>query len=57
VLSDQVFDRRANPALTDPTGREKVFTIDFLDESFPRDRKFPALMGFKESQNLSFEII
>ena len=54
---DQMLDRGADLALADPKGREEIFSIDFLYEPFPGDRKFPALMGLKKSQDGRFEIV
>ena len=54
---NQVFDRRSYFALTNFKRRKYIFSIDFFDERLARDGKVPALVGLKESENLSFEIV
>jgi hypothetical protein len=62
VAFDQVFDDPPNLAFMDLALWSGGFaystgSIDLLYESLSRTSEFPALMGFKESQNLSFEIV
>ena len=54
---NQVFDRRSYFALTNFKRRKYIFSIDFFDERLARDSKVPALVGLKESQDLSFEVV